>query len=54
MLSYIEELLGNPEELIGFNIIANRKKLKLFPRTLIFTMRERLRKLFARLINASN
>ena len=34
--------------------IKNRRKLNLFPRTLIYTMRDRLRKLFTKLINAND
>lgn len=54
MLSYIEELLMNAKDLENLNQIKNRRKLNLFPRTLILTMRERLRSLFTRLINAKD
>lgn len=44
----------NPKEREGLSIIKNRRKLQLFPRTLILTMRERLRSLFSRLINSKD
>jgi hypothetical protein len=54
MLSYIEELLMNAKDLENLSQIKNRRKLNLFPRALILTMRERLRSLFTRLINAKD
>ena len=53
-MAYIEELLLNSKELKNMSLIPNRKKLRLFPRTLIYKMRERLKKLFYRLINAKD
>lgn len=54
MLSYIEELLMNAAELENLTTPKNRSKLNLFPRSLIITMRERLRNLFTRLINSND
>ena len=54
MISYIEELLSNKKNLENLGAIKNRRKLNLFPRTLIYTMRERLRRLFTKLINAND
>lgn len=54
MLAYIEELLLKKEELLQLEAVPRRRKLHLFPRTLIFTMRERLRKLFIGLINSKD
>ena len=54
MLSYIEEILMNAKDLDNLILIKNRRRLNLFPRTLILTMRERLRSLFTRLINAKD
>jgi hypothetical protein len=52
MISYIEELISRKKELENLALIKNRRKLNLFPRTLIYTMRSRLRRLFVSLINA--
>lgn len=52
MLCYIEELLSDRPQLENLSLVANRRKLSLFPRSLIYTMRERLRRLFVQLMNA--
>ena len=52
MLCYVEELLMHTKHLENPQVIDSRRKLKLFPRTLAYSMRERLRKLFSKLINA--
>ena len=52
MLTYIEELLMNSKFLDSLSTIKSRRKLNLFPRTLIYTMRERVKNLFTKLINA--
>ena len=54
MLAYIEELLNNTSRLENLSVIDNRRKLNLFPRTLIFSFRERLRKLFESLLNTES
>jgi hypothetical protein len=54
MISYIEELLSSRHHLDGLHLVKNRRKLALFPRALIYSMRDRLRKLFVRLINAAD
>lgn len=52
MLSYIEHLLTNKEELENLHIVKNREKLNIFPRTIIYAMRERLKELFINLIQS--
>lgn len=43
MLTYIDELLSQPpHRLTQLKIVNNRTQLGLFPRMLIFTMRDRL------------
>ena len=54
MLAYIEELLSQPKQLENLSNINNRRKLTLFPRTLTFTFRDRLRNLFIQLIEAGS
>ena len=54
MLTYIEHLLSNKNELENLHIVANREKLNLFPRTLIYSMRERLKELFVSLIQTTD
>jgi Ulp1 family protease len=54
MLAYIEELLSHPEQLENLHLVKNRRKLKLFPRTLTYTFRDRLRKLYTQLLIATD
>lgn len=50
-LCYIEHLLRNHEIMDqNMELIRNREQLRLFPRSLIFTMRESLRMLFKNLL----
>lgn len=49
-MTYIEYLLSNKEQMENLHIVKNREKLNLFPRTIIYSMRERLKELFINLI----
>lgn len=54
MLTYIDELLSQPlNRLSQLKIINNRIQLGLFPRMLIFTMRDRLLRLIDELSSPS-
>ena len=54
MVTYIEHLISNGHELQDLHLVKNRDKLGLFPRNLIYSMRERLKDLFINLIQTSD
>jgi hypothetical protein len=54
MVTYIEYLISNGHELQDLHLVKNRDKLGLFPRNLIYSMRERLKDLFINLIQTSD
>ena len=52
MLIYIECLVLNQHKLHNLAHLHNRRKLDLFPRALVYSMRDRLRRLITSLLNA--
>jgi hypothetical protein len=54
MVTYIEYLISNGHELQDLHLVKSRDKLGLFPRNLIYSMRERLKDLFINLIQTSD